>query len=217
MSIELFKRFVSSIVLLPLTFFFVIKGSFIFNFFLGTIFLLSCKEWNYLSHNKKYKLIGYFFIFFSCITVFLIRNNGEENSLEIFILILLICIFTDLGGYIIGKLIKGPIVSKISPNKTYSGVFGSFLFSIAVTFLALNFTVFFNNLSTNQFTLYLLTIFLSLVSQIGDFTVSYFKRLAKIKDTGTLIPGHGGILDRIDGMLFAFPAYYFISIIYQIS
>ena len=92
MSIELFKRFVSSIVLLPLTFFFVIKGSFIFNFFLGTIFLLSCKEWNYLSHNKKYKLIGYFFIFFSCLTVFLIRNNSKETSLEIFILILLICI-----------------------------------------------------------------------------------------------------------------------------
>ncbi len=217
MSIELFKRFISSIVLLPLTLFFVIKGNFIFNFFLGIVFLLSCKEWYYLSYKKKYNLIGYFFIFFSCLTVFLIRNNSNENSLEIFILILLICIFTDLGGYIIGKLIKGPIISKISPKKTYSGVFGSFLFSIVVTFVSLNFTVFFNNISTNHFTLYLLTIYLSLVSQLGDFTVSYFKRLAKIKDTGKLIPGHGGILDRIDGMLFVFPAYYFISIFYQIS
>ena len=157
MNVELLKRFISSIVLLPICLFVVIKGSFFFNIFLAIIFLLSCKEWYQLSKNKKYKFIGYFFIFFSFTSVYLIRNKSEENSLQIFILILFICIFTDIGGYIIGKLIKGPIITKISPNKTYSGVVGSFLFSIGLTFIALNFTVFFSDIDARHFTLYLLT------------------------------------------------------------
>jgi len=132
-------------------------------------------------------------------------------------MILFICVFTDIGGYIFGKLFKGPKLTKISPKKTYSGVIGGYLFSII--FMAF----FFNNvnyiseitnikstakeLSLNNF---ILTIFISTVSQFGDIVISYFKRKSKIKDTGKIIPGHGGLLDRIDGMIFAFPAAYLI-------
>tara|TARA_B100001123_G_C15073111_1_gene932414 strand:- start:225 stop:638 length:414 start_codon:yes stop_codon:yes gene_type:complete len=132
-------------------------------------------------------------------------------------MIFLICIFTDIGGYLFGKTFKGPKLTKISPNKTYSGVIGGYLFSIIFM------SVFFNNLDfVNQFTYvnpiglelnlnnFVFIIAISTVSQLGDIIISYFKRLSKIKNTGKIIPGHGGLLDRIDGMIFAFPITYLI-------
>jgi phosphatidate cytidylyltransferase len=133
-------------------------------------------------------------------------------------MIIFICVFTDIGGYVFGNFFKGPKLTKLSPNKTYSGVIGGYLFSII--FMALFFNYADNiseiinikttakKLSSNYF---ILTIFISTVSQLGDIFVSYFKRKSKIKDTGKIIPGHGGLLDRIDGMIFAFPATYLIS------
>ena len=111
-----------------------------------------------------------------------------------------ISIASDLGGYFFGKLLKGKKLTKISPNKTVSGVIGAFIFSILII------PIFYTNLnfiSTNL--LFVATIFISLVSQLGDLFISFLKRLAKVKDTGNILPGHGGILDRVDGILFAAP------------
>ena len=121
---------------------------------------------------------------------------------------LFICISTDIGGYFFGKIFKGPKLTKISPNKTYAGMIGGFFFSIL-------FILFYFNYIEHGVTINLLiiTILISSVSQIGDIIISYFKRLSKIKNTGNIIPGHGGLLDRIDGMIFAFPVYYLIEII----
>ena len=126
-----------------------------------------------------------------------------------FLIILLICISTDIGGYIFGKILKGPKLTKISPKKTYSGVIGGYLFSIIILSLWLSSDLFIKPQELNSDT-FILIIIISTVSQIGDIIVSYFKRLSKIKDTGKIIPGHGGLLDRIDGMIFAFPFAYMI-------
>ena len=109
-----------------------------------------------------------------------------------------ISISTDIGGYTFGKLFKGKKLTKISPNKTYSGLIGSLLISVFVSF------IFFRNLDLTINYL-AITIILSIISQIGDLLISFLKRKAKIKDTGKFLPGHGGLLDRIDGILFAIP------------
>lgn len=118
------------------------------------------------------------------------------------IFLLLICISTDVGGYIFGKTLGGKKFTKISPNKTYSGILGSFILSIVFgSFFYLKFGEF---LILNQhFIIFIFVI--SLISQLGDLSISYIKRKAKIKDTGSILPGHGGVLDRIDGILFAIP------------
>ena len=151
---------------------------------------------------------------FSFFCSYLIYNSGTSGfiynsgiGLYNFLLILLICISTDLGGYIFGKLLKGPKLTKISPNKTYAGVFGGYLLSIIV----LSTYVSYNGQNFELENL-ILVIAISTISQIGDIIVSYFKRLSKVKNTGKLIPGHGGILDRIDGMIFAFPFYYILHL-----
>ena len=109
-----------------------------------------------------------------------------------------------------GKIFKGPKLTSISPNKTYAGMFGGFIFAVL---LATFFIQIFLNLNENSgfhYKIYIITILISSVSQLGDIVVSYFKRINNIKDTGKIIPGHGGLLDRIDGMIFAFPFSYII-------
>ena len=113
-----------------------------------------------------------------------------------------VCIFSDIGGYVIGKIIGGKKLTSISPNKTYAGVCGSFVTSILIGFLFYNN---WNNILFENINLILFVCFLSLFSQLGDLTISIFKRKAKLKDTGVLLPGHGGILDRVDGILLAVP------------
>ena len=115
---------------------------------------------------------------------------------------ILICISSDIGGYVFGKIFKGPELTKISPNKTFSGMIGSFFLSIIS---ALLYTEYYNLVYWTGDILLIAVILISSISQIGDLTVSYFKRKSKIKNTGKIIPGHGGLLDRIDGMLFAIP------------
>ena len=126
-------------------------------------------------------------------------------------MILLVCISTDIGGYSFGKIFKGPKLTKISPNKTYAGVVGGFLSSLILIYLISIYFEFFY-----KFDLKLISyiLFISLISQIGDLIVSYFKRLSNTKDTGKLIPGHGGILDRIDGMIFVFPIIFIFELLF---
>ena len=206
MKKELQKRIFSSLILIPIALFFIIKGSFLFNFFIFICFLITSYEWHKMSQKKPYYLLGLLFLVLSFYSAYVIRTD-TNSSLEYFIVILLICISTDIGGYIFGKLFRGPKLTKISPKKTYSGVIGGYLLSI----ISLN--LFFNSsyyLYPQEMTsnIFLLILLISTVSQLGDIVISYFKRLSKIKDTGKIIPGHGGILDRIDGMIFAFPFCY---------
>jgi len=205
---ELSKRVISSFILIPTVFFVIIEGSFLFNFFIFICFIISAYEWIQMSKSNIQKIFGLFFIIFSFFTIFKIRNDFNQDYFHI-LLIAIICISTDTGGYFFGKLLKGPKLTKLSPNKTYAGVLGSFLFSIIITILFFELTLKIHNFKYSVET-FIFVLIVTLVSQIGDIIVSFFKRLSKIKDTGNIIPGHGGILDRIDGMIFAYPFSYLV-------
>ena len=213
MNKEIFYRIISTLVLIPVVFFCIIKGSFFFNILIILSFVITCYEWNSMIKNKIFILLGFIFITLSYYCVFLIRNSFGDESLSFFLLILLICISTDIGGYIFGKILRGPKLTKISPNKTYSGMIGSFFLSILVLMIFINYSSILNlNYKTFDVSLLIIILMISTVSQLGDLIVSYFKRLSNIKNTGKIIPGHGGILDRTDGMIFAFPFSYILSI-----
>ena len=201
---EIIKRIVSSILLLILTFYCTIKGSYFFYFLLIVIFVISSFEWRKISRNSFDYFLGILFLIFSLFCVYQLRFNITNDAL-LFILIAKICILTDIGGFIFGKIFKGPKLTKYSPNKTFSGLVGSFFLSL--TIIPLNFH--FNLLSDlSIISLIIFTFVISGTSQFGDILISYFKRASNIKDTGKIIPGHGGLLDRIDGMIFAFPVSY---------
>ena len=211
MKVELQKRILSSLILLPLSFFFIIKGSYLFNFFLFICFCLTIYEWHMMSKRKIYYLFGIIFLIFSFFLTYSLRNVSNEQSLLFFLFVIIICISTDVGGYIFGNLFKGPKLTKLSPNKTYSGMIGSYFLAIISSLLLIKNSNLIT-VKTYDITLefFVMVILISTTSQIGDLIVSFFKRLSKIKDTGNLIPGHGGLLDRIDGLLFAMPVAYII-------
>ena len=199
MSQELIKRILSSIILLPITFFLIIEGSFLFIIFINICFFISIYEWYNISKKNKYNKFGYIFLFFSFLSIYNLRMNIVDDY--IFLLIVTICISTDIGGYIFGKIFKGPKLTIYSPNKTFTGMIGSFIFSILFMFIFIKYY----DAPELSIKIVLFILIISFISQLGDIIVSYFKRLANVKDTGNIIPGHGGLLDRIDGMLFVFP------------
>ena len=206
MNNELIKRIISSIILIPIVLFFIIKGSFFFIFFICVCFCIISYEWHMMSKNKPYYFYGLLFLFFSFLTIYSLRI--DTNDYLATLLVATICVSTDIGGYVFGKLFKGPKLTKYSPNKTYAGMFGGYFLSLMfVTMIPLF------KLDLMQFGEFLFVIGISSVSQIGDIIISYFKRLSKIKDTGKIIPGHGGLLDRVDGMIFAFPFTFIILFI----
>ena len=204
MDKELQKRILSSIIILPLSLFFIINGSIFFYFFLVILFLIASYEWFKMIKKIEQKVFGIFFLLISFYTVYLTRDRGLVE----FLMILIICISTDIGGYVFGKTFKGPKLTKISPNKTYSGVIGGILLSILVTYLIV---IIYDVNFFGDFNFVFFVFLISSVSQIGDLIISYFKRVSNVKDTGKLFPGHGGLLDRIDGMIFAFPFALIIS------
>ena len=215
MKHEFQKRVFSSFILIPIAFYFIIKGSIFFTFFISICLLITLYEWHMMSKKMSYYIVGIIFILISFYSVFLLRNydhytNILDPGLTFFLIVTLICVFTDLGGYIFGKIFKGPKLTKISPNKTYAGMFGGFFLSIISINLFVNYTSL-NLYFTNQ--LFIFVILVSAISQIGDILISFFKRKSKIKNTGKIIPGHGGLLDRIDGMLLAFPLSYILILI----
>ena len=153
------------------------------------------------------RIFGLLFLFFSFFSTIYLR---QYIGLNFFLFLIIVCIFTDTGGYIFGKTFKGPRLTKVSPKKTYSGVIGSFLMALLFGFIYIKY---FGKksrilLETDPIFVILLILFVSLASQIGDLIISYFKRKAKLKDTGKILPGHGGILDRIDGIIFVMPIIY---------
>ena len=210
---ELTKRVFSSLILLPVVLFVIIEGSILFNLFISICFIIAAYEWHQMSKRNIQKIFGLFFIIISFYTIYKIRNDFNQDYFHV-MLIIIICISTDTGGYIFGKLFKGPKITKLSPNKTYAGAIGSFLLSIIITILFFELTSKIHNYNFTEET-FIFVLAVSLISQMGDIIISYFKRLFKVKDTGNIIPGHGGILDRIDGMIFAYPFSYIIFLIWN--
>ena len=208
MNNELIKRILSSLILIPIVLFAIIKGSIYFNIFLITCFFVILIEWHKVSKKNNFYYLGIIFLMFSFYTTYILYYINE--SYINFLFILVICVSTDIGGYTFGKLFKGPKLTNISPKKTYSGSIGGFALTILSTSLFFKISLFFPEETKIFLSTYMLAILISFVSQIGDIIISYFKRLNKIKHTGNLIPGHGGLLDRVDGMIFAFPFYYII-------
>ena len=161
------------------------------------------------SHKEKYLFLQILAIFYVLI-VFggsSFEIHGRTGSPVVFLFVISICFFSDIGGYVIGRTIGGKKLTKISPNKTVSGSIGSFLFSILPLLLFYNFDQYEYSFSINNI---LFCLLISLVSQLGDLFISYLKRKAKIKDTGFILPGHGGLLDRVDGIIFAVPFAYLL-------
>jgi phosphatidate cytidylyltransferase len=208
MKIELIKRIISSIILIPTALFFIIKGSFLFNFFIFICFLITIYEWHSMTKHKSYNIFGFMFLIVSFYSIYKLRNDFNSDF-DLLLFVTFICVSTDMGGYIFGKTFKGPKLTKISPKKTYSGVIGGYLLSIMFINFYLNSSHLNTQINLTKDT-FILIILISTVSQLGDIMISYFKRQSKIKDTGKIIPGHGGLLDRIDGMVFAFPFSYLV-------
>ena len=198
---DFIKRILSSIILLPLVLYFMLSNFFYLILLIIICFLISFFEWHKMVKKKIYKILGIVFLIFSFYSFYELVINYDV------LIPLFICISTDIGGYFFGKIFKGPKLTKISPNKTYAGMIDGYFLSIlfiSLYFDYINYKV--------TITLFITTILISSVSQIGDIIISFFKRKSKVKNTGNLIPGHGGLLDRIDGMVFAFPIYYLIHL-----
>jgi phosphatidate cytidylyltransferase len=213
MSSELTKRIITSftlIILLSLAFFYtyILIISLIILSIISWIEFTALISKIYKKKNIKInflrfiiKAISLIYLFLFSVLIFKGVTQIDLNS-KIYILYLFsICICSDVGGFIFGKTFKGKKLTKISPNKTISGTIGSFTLSL---FLVPIFYFFFKN-SINSFDLIFISIIVSLFCQLGDLFISYLKRRAKVKDTSNILPGHGGLLDRIDGMLFAIP------------
>ena len=207
MTDELFKRLISSIIILPVVIFCIFKGSHLFTALTSICLIISLYEWHKINKVFFNKILGFIFLIISFYCFYNLRIIFDNQNPFILIFILSICILTDIGGYICGKLFQGPKLTKLSPNKTYSGAIGGLIFSLLSIVIAHQYNLF---NSTNFSNIILFILLMSIISQFGDILISYFKRKAKIKNTGSLIPGHGGILDRIDGMILAIPFSYMI-------
>ena len=194
------KRILTSLIILPLSIFFVIKGGYFLLFFLASIFFIGNYELFSVFKRKKTILLLDLILIISLFSIYYLADQREgSNSFYLLLWIIILCISSDVGGYMFGKIFKWKKLTKISPKKTLSGVFGSFIFSLVSIFII---DVISPNLNFLNAKFFFLAIFFSLVAQMGDLTISYFKRLEKIKDTGKILPGHGGIFDRIDGLMF---------------
>ena len=206
---EFEKRLLSSLFLIPITIFFIIQGSVFFAFFLSILFIASSYEWLQMNKNNNLlKLLGIIFLLISFYSASEIR---EYRGFKYFLFIITVSIFTDIGGYVFGKTFNGPKLTKISPNKTYVGVFGGFLLSLIAGLIYLNYFGESEIVDTDYILIFLLILFISSISQVGDLIISFFKRKAKLKDTGKILPGHGGLLDRIDGLVFVMPTIYLLG------
>ena len=195
------KRILTSIAIFPLSIFFVFQGGYILLSFLLAIFFIA----NYELFSVFKKNSNILFLDLVLILALFSIYYLAENFLWLLLWVIILVICSDIGGYVFGKIFKWKKLTKISPKKTLSGVLGSFIFSLLSVFII---QIIIENLQAvprDNFLepeFFFLAIVFSLVAQAGDLTISYFKRLEKIKDTGKILPGHGGIFDRIDGLMF---------------
>ncbi len=203
---ELQKRVITSISLIIILYLSFVNNLILSAALLAIVFLLFNEFYNIIKriliNRKNYQLTFLFlvllYLIYFSVDIWLLLKTDSYNSKNILLFILIICISTDIGGYAFGKIFKGKKLSSVSPNKTYAGVLGSYLLSFVISLL------FFNELNS-KFNYLVITFIISTLSQIGDLFISYLKRKAKLKDAGSILPGHGGLLDRLDGILLATP------------
>ena len=197
------KRILTSLIILPLSIFFVVKGGYFLKFFLLAIFLVANYEL-FSVFNKKITIL--FLDIILILSLFIISYLADNGTLPLYLLlwVIILCICSDVGGYVFGKIFKWKKLTAISPKKTLSGVLGSLVLSFFSVFIvdAISPEYLILHLNFLQAKFFFLAIIFSLVAQAGDLAISYFKRLENIKDTGKILPGHGGIFDRIDGLMF---------------
>ena len=206
---EIIKRVLTSIFLL-IFLYILINNTVLLTIGLFFILIELFNEFNsmmkkiFYKKNEKFKLfffltlINFYLIIFG-LTIFITLESGN-NLYKIYLLMIIsICVCTDIGGYCFGKFFKGKKLTKISPNKTYSGAIGSYISALLIP------TNLYKDLKSKEIIFFVVFI-VSTISQIGDLFISYFKRKANLKDTGFILPGHGGLLDRFDGMIFAIPS-----------
>lgn len=210
MDKNLRKRLLTSAFLLILLFFMLTQSVILISSLL-IIFVLVWIEFNnlidriFIKKNSLFlkKIFQFFLFMYLLIFMKIIIDDFIDNQPNIswsLVFAITVCILSDVGGYVFGKFFKGKKLTKISPNKTYSGMLGSFLLSVAFG-AAYSYTISFVDLKIIIFISFLI----SLICQLGDLFISYLKRKSGVKDTGNILPGHGGVLDRIDGIIFAVP------------
>ena len=211
MSLELKKRIFTSLLLILL-----LTAMYLYSFvMIVSIIIIATIVWieffaliskiffkNSIKHKIfrfLYKSISLFYLLILVYLIFYIESN--HLNLKIYLLYsILVAILSDIGGLVIGKTLKGKKLTKISPNKTISGSIGSFVFSLSLI------PFFYIEMIKYHFLMVtLITIAISFTAQLGDLFISYFKRKANVKNTSDLLPGHGGLLDRIDGIIFSIP------------
>ena len=209
MKSELLKRSISSLFLMSLVFLSALINDYFFLSILFIVLILGWIEWikviEKIRFKKIYRIIHIILFLMYLLIAFIICFNVFVIDKYFFLTILMICVFSDIGGYVFGKSFGGKKLTKISPNKTISGSMGSFILSYVGFFVIY---LYFSNLLFVRLQIEVLVFipfFISLICQLGDLFISYYKRKAKIKNTGNLIPGHGGLLDRIGGTMFALP------------
>ena len=208
------KRFLTSLVLVILIFL-IFTYNYILVFSLLILGIFSFLEFSNIIKKINKRISKNFlinFIFINYVFVFSITFyyfSNFFNTKIILFLILMSCISSDIGGYIFGKVFKGPKLTKISPNKTISGAIGSLFFSCLIISLLFYFIT-----KNMNYSIVMIGIFTSIGCQIGDLFFSFLKRKAKIKDTGNFFPGHGGVLDRLDGIFFGIPTGYLSLILF---
>ena len=191
------KRFIISLLAFPIIYILLYQKIFS-NFLIFIVFIFCVYEWNKIFIKKNYiYLLGFLILLVFLISLLKIYN-AESYNLK-FLWLVLIAWLTDIGGYIFGKLFGGPKLIKISPNKTWSGALGSLIlsqFAFLIFFLDNNYKIDLN--------IFFYQFLLSITGQIGDILMSYIKRMNDKKDTSNFIPGHGGFLDRVDGLIWIF-------------
>jgi len=219
MSSNIKKRILTSILLIAL-----LIGMFFYSYIMIiSLIIIAIISWiefyalisKILKKNiLKDKFFRFFYkalslIYLSGLVYLIFAIESQYSNLKIYLLYsVIVAILSDIGGLVCGKIFKGKKLTKISPNKTISGSIGSFMFStLLIPFF------YKSQIDQTLVNLFIITIIISLTSQLGDLFISLLKRKAKVKDTSDLLPGHGGVLDRIDGIIFAIPLGIFLFII----
>ena len=213
MNFELKRRIFTSLLLFSLLSLMMISN-FLMGYFLLIISVVSFLEFSNISKKiikKRFFIILFNILFilyiFTISGLFFIISFIFHLKIILFI-ILIICVFSDIGGFTIGKILKGPKLTSISPNKTISGSIGAILFSSLSALMSLSFVI-----KEDILSIIFIGFIISLSVQVGDLIFSYLKRKAKLKNTGNILPGHGGILDRIDGILLGLPIGFIILLL----
>ena len=199
------KRIFTSLIVFPVSMFFIIKGGNYIVSFLYAILILANFE-AFSAFKRKTTIIFLDSILVVSLLSILHLRNDTTSSFILLVWVIVLTISSDIGGYIFGKIFRWKRLTNISPNKTLSGVIGSVIFSIFSILLLGLICKFLFQIDLSfflKFKYFIFAVILSLSAQLGDLMVSYFKRLDKIKDTGKILPGHGGIFDRIDSLMFS--------------